>query len=175
MSTDDTIVQEQKVTPWDVQGALDDKGHVQAVDYEKLIVQFGSKKLDSTLLTRIEQVTGKKVHPFLRRGFFFSHRELDNILDLHERGKLFYLYTGRGPSSSSMHLGHMIPFYVCKYLQDVFEVPLVIQMTDDEKFLWKDISLEQSRQFLRENAKDIIAVGFDVKRTFIFSDIEYMG
>jgi len=27
----------------------------------------------------------------------------------------------------------------------------------------------------KQNAKDIISVGFDPKKTFIFSDYEYMG
>jgi tryptophanyl-tRNA synthetase len=47
---------------------------------------------------------------WLRRGLFFSHRDFDKILDLHERGETFFLYTGRGPSSGSMHIGHTIPF-----------------------------------------------------------------
>lgn len=37
-------------------------------------------------------------------------RDLNTILDRYEQGKPFYLYTGRGPSSDSMHLGHLIPF-----------------------------------------------------------------
>ncbi len=35
-----------------------------------------------------------RAHPFLRRGIFFAHRELEEILDAHEKGKPFYLYTG---------------------------------------------------------------------------------
>ena len=31
-------------------------------------------------------------------------------------------------------------------------------MTDDEKFLWKSITLEQSHYYCYENAKDIIAM-----------------
>lgn len=57
----------------------------------------------------------------------------------------------------------------------MFDVPLVIQLTDDEKFLWKDIKIEEARQMADENAKDIIAVGFDVNKTFIFSDLDYIG
>jgi tryptophanyl-tRNA synthetase len=60
-------------------------------------------------------------------------------------------------------------------LQDAFKVPLVIQLTDDEKFLWKNIKLEETRRLARENAKDIIACGFDINRTFIFSDFDYVG
>jgi tryptophanyl-tRNA synthetase len=60
-------------------------------------------------------------------------------------------------------------------LQDAFNVPLVIQMTDDEKFLWKDLTLAECHHYTRENAKDIIALGFDINKTFIFSDLEYVG
>lgn len=114
------------------------------------------------------------------------------------------------------------------------QVPLVIQLTDDEKVLWKvrtsppqrpgsaplgmrshaeaqrtqcevtycasqSLTVEEGYRLARENAKDIIAcgaiagstsfsvsasrdtaslarpVGFDRKRTFIFSDFQYMG
>lgn len=74
-----------------------------------------------------------------------------------------------------MTLGHLIPFIFCKYLQDAFNVPLVIQMTGDEKFLYKNITLEQAAQYTHDNARDIIAVGFDVNKTFIFSDLDYIG
>ena len=63
---------------------------------------------------------------------------------------------------------------VCRYLQDVFDVPLVIQLTDDEKFLWKDLQVDEAHQLAYENAKDIIACGFDINKTFIFSDMDYM-
>ena len=62
-----------------------------------------------------------------------------------------------------------------KYLQDVFNCPLVVQMTDDEKFLWKDLQLEECHRLGFENAKDIIACGFDITKTLIFSDLDYVG
>jgi tryptophanyl-tRNA synthetase len=74
-----------------------------------------------------------------------------------------------------MHLGHLIPFIFTKWLQDVFDVPLIIQMTDDEKFLWKDLTIEEVHRLAIENAKDIIAVGFDLSKTFIFADTDYIG
>jgi tryptophanyl-tRNA synthetase len=139
------------------------------------IGQFGSLKITPDVLERIEKLSKKPPHHFLRRGTFFSHRDIHLILDAYEKGKPFFLYTGRGPSSEAMHLGHMIPFLFTKYLQDVFDVPLVIQLTDDEKFLWKDLSVEEAHRLAYENAKDIIAVGFDEEKTFIFSDIDYMS
>jgi len=48
-----------------------------------------------------------------------------------------------------MHLGHLLPFLFTKWLQDTFKVPLVIQITDDEKFFFKgEYTLEVSRQNL---------------------------
>jgi len=60
-------------------------------------------------------------------------------------------------------------------LQDAFKVPLVIQLTDDEKFLWKNMTISECKRLARENAKDIIACGFDVERTFIFTNLSYLG
>merc|ERR1712232_1234544 len=120
---------EQEVTPWDV------KGGENGIDYNRLIEKFGTTPIDQNLINRIEKITGKKCHHWIRRGLFFSHRSLNKVLDAAERGEPFYLYTGRGPSSEALHLGHMVPFTFTKWLQDAFDVPLVIQLTDDEKFL----------------------------------------
>jgi len=147
----------------------------EGIDYDKLIDKFGSERISPEHLARFEKVTGKKPHRWLRRGFFFSHREIDRILDLHEQKKPFYLYTGRGPSSGSLHFGHLIPLMFTKWLQDVFNCPLVIQMTEDEKFLYKNLKLEQCYEYGRKNIADIIAIGFDVSKTFIFSNLEYVG
>ena len=57
----------------------------------------------------------------------------------------------------------------------MFDVPLVIQMTDDEKYLWKDLELNECNRLAHENAKDIIACGFHPDKTFIFSDLENIG
>lgn len=76
--------------------------------------RFGCTKINEELLSRIEAIAKKPVHRFLSRGIFFSHRDLHNILNLYEKGKPFYLYTGRGPSSTSLHIGHLIPFIFTK-------------------------------------------------------------
>lgn len=49
-------------------------------------------------------------------------------------------------------------------------------MTDDEKFLFSEKrTIEEVMSYTKSNVKDIIAVGFDPKKTFIFSDFDYMG
>lgn len=39
-------------------------------------------------------MTGVEAHPFLKREVFYAHRDLNQLLDMYEAGKKFYLYTG---------------------------------------------------------------------------------
>ncbi|GMF49834.1 unnamed protein product [[Candida] boidinii] len=55
---------EQKVTPWEVEGAVVD-GEAVGIDYEKLITQFGTKRISEETLARFEEVTGVKPHHFM--------------------------------------------------------------------------------------------------------------
>jgi len=153
------------VTPWEVTGK---------VDYDKLIEQFGTQKINDELRDEIKKISNKPPHVMLRRGIFFSHRDLNLVLKDYKEGKSFFLYTGRAPSLG-MHIGHLIPFLFTKWLQDAFDVNVYIEITDDEKFMRnQDYSLEQTREWSIQNILDIIAVGFDPDKTFIFQDTEYI-
>jgi len=166
----DKLKIEDVVNPWTVSSTA-----ATGVDYKKLLIRFGCSEIDENLINKIEEITNKPCHHLIKRNVFFAHRDLQQLLQQKEMGKDFYLYTGRGPSSDSMHLGHLIPFMLTKWLQDVFDVPLIIQLTDDEKFLWKDLTTKETRKMAFENARDIIALGFDMKKTFIFSDFSHIG
>ncbi|KAL1902447.1 tryptophan--tRNA ligase [Sporothrix stenoceras] len=167
---------DQDINPWSVQGGVDENGEVLAFDYEAISKKWATSLIDEALLERFERVTGHKPHRWLRRGLFFSHRDFDRILTRYEHGDPFFLYTGRGPSTGSLHLGHTIPLQFTKWLQDVFDVPLVFMLTDDEKALFKDgLAFEDTLQYGMDNARDIIALGFDQKKTFIFSDLKYLS
>jgi len=212
---------EMVVTAFEVSGSI---------DYTKLIEKFGSRPLTPYLLRRLENVTVKrgtvpKLHRFLRREIFFSHRDIEKICELLEDWYgvspppedpslevededttpppppttpcPIYLYTGRGPSSAAMHLGHLVPFLFTAWLQKAFQCPLVVQMTDDEKFLFKGEyngdnagdgstssddepyrtgdNLDHFANLTTENAKDIIACEFIPEKTFLFSDLDYVG
>ncbi|MDH3276494.1 MAG: tryptophan--tRNA ligase [Nitrosopumilus sp.] len=152
MSTEDFVV-----TPWHVEGEI---------DYDKLIKQFGTERISDEILARIKKNTGED-HFMLRRGVFFSHRELNRVLEDYEKGKKFFLYTGRGPSGHT-HIGHLVPWVFAKWLQDKFDVNMYFQLTDDEKFYAKaELTLEDTRKFAYENALDFIALGFKPKNTKI--------
>jgi len=153
---------EMIVTPWEVSGEI---------NYSKLIEQFGTQPLDNELLKRIKKHTGE-LHIQLRRGVFFSHRDFNWLLDRYESGEKFILYTGRGPSGN-VHLGHVIPWLFTKHLQDTFKARLYFQLTDDEKFLMsQNLSLKDTLRLTYDNALDVLASGFDVKNTFLISDVK---
>ena len=148
-----------RVTPWEVSGEI---------DYDKLIKEFGLSVIDNKLLERIRKHT-KDVHFMLRRGVIFAHRDLNWLLDEFEKGNKFFLYTGCGPSGP-IHLGHIQMWTFTKWLQDVFGVELWFQFTDDEKFLFKDKSYDEIQKWTYENMLDVIALGFDPKKTHFLID-----
>lgn len=158
-----------KLNPWEAKGKFDTS------TYDRLVEQFGVQRITDELLERFQKVTGHEPHFWMKRGIFFAHRQLEEILDDHEAGKPIFLYTGRGPTTDALHLGHIISYYFTAWLQKVFNAVVVIQMADDEKYWFKDREFEEIYQLGFKNAKDIIACGFDVNRTFIFSNRDYCG
>jgi len=155
------------VTPYNVQGAI---------DYDKLIREFGVEKIDNELLDRIKKHTGN-LHLFLRRKVFFANRDLNWLLDEYEKGNKFFLYTGRASAKGNkVHLGHLIPWIMCKWLQEKFNADLWFQFPDEEKFLYKnDISLEDTEKATREDMLDIIALGFNPEKTHFLIDTKHAG
>jgi tryptophanyl-tRNA synthetase len=152
--------EEFNVTPWNVSGNI---------DYEKLIKNFGVSRINEEILEKIKKHT-KELHFMLRRNVFFSHRDLNWILNEYEKGNKFFLYTGRAPSGK-VHLGHFMPWIFTKWLQDKFDVELWFQFPDEEKFLFKpDLNFEHVQKSLEDNMLDVIAVGFNPKKTHFLID-----
>ena len=154
-----------KITPWEVKGN---------VDYDKLIKEFGTEVIEGKLLLRIKKHT-KDLHYFLRRKIFFSHRDLNWLLDEYEKGNKFFLYTGRAPSGP-VHIGHLIPWMFTKWMQDKFNAELWFQFPDEEKYLFKEnLSLEETEKWTNENMLDVIALGFNPKKTHFLIDTKHAG
>lgn len=149
------MVKKNSVDPYNVEGS---------VNYERLISEFGLQKIDDKLLKRIEKTVGE-LHPMLRRGIFFAGRDLKWLLDEYDKGNKFFLYTGVGPSGP-IHVGHLLVWYFTKWLQDKFDVELYFQFPDEEKYLFKKkLDYEEIQKWTYENMLDLIALGFDPKKT----------
>ena len=144
-----------KLTPYEVEGEI---------DYNKVIKQFGASLIDEKLKAKL---AGLKL---IDKGIFFAHRDLDKILK-----KEFAIVSGRGPSAK-ITLAHLQIFKFVKDMQDKFGCRVFIPFSDDEKFLFNQkLSYEESKRLAYENALDIIALGFDPKKTEIIIDFENMN
>ena len=152
------------VTPWKVEGT---------VDYIKLVKEFGTQLIDENLLRELKEIVGD-LHLFFKRDYVFSHRDLDKVLEDYLSKKMFFLYTGIGPSGN-MHIGHLLPFLFTKWLQEKFKVNLYIQVTDDEKFLFRKLKFDEVEKIADDDILNIAALGFDPDKTFIFKDTEFIG
>ena len=149
------------VTPYEVRGRI---------DYDKLREQFGAQVLTKELLARIHHLAGGELHPLLQRGVYYSQRDLGALLDGYANGRPFFLYSGRGPSGP-LHTSHLLHFDLCVWLQRRLGVPMYIQITDDEKFwLRANLTREETAYWGLENLYDLLALGFDPKRTKVFFD-----
>lgn len=148
--------EESSVTPYAVKGNA---------DYDELLDQFGADRLTD------EQIAGfpKPVHPLVRRKIFYAERDLNPFLTAANAGDPHSIVTGRGPSGP-MHIGHVFPFYLAKYLQDQTGTLVYIPFSDDEKYFLKDSSIEGISDHTRENLRDVLAIGFDPERTRIIVD-----
>ncbi len=155
---------EMKVTPYEATGTI---------DYDKLIKEFGVEKITTEQINKIKKLTGKEPHFMLKRGIFFANRDLKFVLDEFEKGNKFFLYTGRAPSGP-IHLGHLQPWIFTRWLQEAFGVELWFQFPDEEKFLFKqEMTFEEGQKYLYENMLDVIALGFDPKKTHFLIDSKH--
>ncbi len=130
----------------------------------KIIEEFGATPISEKLYKELEGV-----HITFRRRLWVSHRDFDVIL----KERDFWIVSGRGPSEK-IHFAHLILFDTVKAMQEKFGVNVFIPVSDDEKFLFGKASLEKARKYAIENLKDILALGFDPKRTYILIDTYHM-
>jgi tryptophanyl-tRNA synthetase len=149
------------VTPYEVRGKI---------DYDRLREQFGTQPLTPEILARLHTLAGGELPPALSRGVYYSHRDLPALLEGYAAGRPFFLYSGRGPSGP-LHTSHLLQFDLCQWFQERLGLPMYIQITDDEKFWARGgLTREETAHWGMENLYDILALGFDPKRTHVFFD-----
>ena len=158
--------EEFTVTPYEVTGRI---------DYARLRELFGTEDLTPALLERLRTAAGRPLPPSVERGMYYSHRDLGRILDAHAAGRPFFLYSGRGPSGP-LHTSHLLAFELSKWFQDAFGAEMWIEITDDEK-VWAKTDLPRSEAYRwgLDNLADLLALGFDPKKTHVFFDTRSIG
>jgi len=147
---------EQTVTPYTVEGT---------VEYDRLLERFGADPVTDAQRAKFPE----PVHPLVRREVFYAQRDLDRFLSAATGGRAHAIVTGRGPSGP-MHVGHVVPFYLAKHLQNQTGATVYVPFSDDETAYLTDQSPAEIDGHLRANLRDVLAVGFDPARTRIVID-----
>ena len=128
-----------------------------SVDYDKLINEFGIKKI-SDILDDI-----KEPQRLMKRGVVFGHREFNEINDLINKKEYFAVVTGMMPSGQ-MHIGHkMVVDQLIWYQQK--GAMLSLPIADLESYAARDMSFEKGRKIaIEEYLTNWIALGLDLER-----------
>ncbi len=135
------------------------------IDYPKIVKEFGVEHIES-YIKKME--AHAKLPIIYRRGIVFAHRDFGHIFNAIEHRKPFAVLTGFNPSAT-LHLGNLFFLQQALFFQkcgaDVF-----IPLSNDETYVFrKTDSIEKATKNAIENViPDIIALGFDPKKTKIF-------
>jgi len=151
---EDTDAADYTVTPYAVEGEI---------DYDDLVERFGADPLTDDQIARLPD------HPAVRRGVFYAGRDVDRYAAAAAAGRRHSIVTGVGPSGP-LHVGHLLPLRLAKRFQDATGAHVTIPLSDDEKFLAKDLGLDEIGAATRDNLRDILAMGFDPERTTVVVD-----
>lgn len=117
-----------KVNPWEVSGEI---------DYDKLIKEFGIKKM-----LKLPEEFNKNV--LFRRGIIFAHRDFDRVINAIKNKEKFVMMTGLMPSGK-FHLGHMLLAQQMIFYQKL-GAKLYIAVADLEAYNSRQKSLKELKE-----------------------------
>jgi len=141
---------------------LDPFGTTLITDYSRLFEEFGLQRIDEKILERI-----KNPSRYLRRGITFAHRDFDKFLDAFERGEKIAVISGIKPSNE-FHLGSKMTAEEMIYYQKEFKAKVFYCIADLEALVDNQIPLEKAKEIAVGNLADILALGLDLKNSFVY-------
>jgi tryptophanyl-tRNA synthetase len=134
-------------------------------DNEKLVVEFGAK--------RISEIENLPNFYTFNKGLIYSHRDFDLFLKALDSGEECAIVSGVN-ASGTLHLGHKVVFDTNLFFQKEYGIRVFIPISDDESFVaGKVATQEESKENAVKLAKELLAFGFDPKRTFFIIDNIY--
>ncbi len=134
-------------------------------DNIKLIKDFGATPIKNL----------KKVPEFytFKKGLIVSHRDFDKFLEALEKGEKCAIVSGLNPSGV-LHLGHKVVFDTNLYFQKKYNLPVFIPLSDDESYVSGKVKTqEEALENAYKLAKELIAYGFNPKKTYFIIDQVY--
>ncbi|MFQ6073998.1 MAG: tryptophan--tRNA ligase, partial [Candidatus Bathyarchaeia archaeon] len=139
---------------------LDPFGMTVVEDYERLYEEFGIQPF-KPLLTQIP-------NPYMsmRRGVIFGHRDFERVLDAMKNREEFAVMSGIKPTGE-FHLGTLTTAREVIYFQQQGATAFY-GIADVEAYEDNRISFERSEKYAVGNVADLLALGFDPKRGYIY-------
>ncbi|MBT3438998.1 tryptophan--tRNA ligase [Candidatus Woesearchaeota archaeon] len=134
-------------------------------DNRKLVEKFGAKEI-STL---------KDVPDFyaFKRGLVYSHRDFDKFYAALKKGEKCAIVSGVN-ASGTLHIGHKVVFDTNLFFQKKYGVPVFIPISDDESYVAGKVKTqEEALENSMRLAKELLAYGFDPKKTYLIIDQIY--
>jgi len=132
---------------------------------ERLVTTFGAKRI-SELKSLPDCYTFK-------RGLVYSHRDFDHFFAALKKKEKCAIVSGFN-ASGTIHLGHKAVFDTNLFFQKEYGIPVFIPISDDESYITGKVK-NQEEALLNsiELAKELIAYGFDPKKTYFIIDQVY--
>ena len=144
----------------DKKTVLDPFGTSVIADYERLYKEFGIEPFNPIL----SKVPNPSV--YMRRGIVFGHRDFDRILNAMQKHEEFAVLSGIKPTGE-FHLGTLMTAKEIIYFQQhgaqTFYCIADIEAYEDNK-----IPFEKSEKIAVDNVADLLALGFDPKRAYVY-------
>lgn len=150
-------MEKEKIDPW---------GSSTIRDYSKLQSEFGIEPISNV----IHRFKNPSLH--IRRGIDFGHRDIGRILDAVERNESFAVMSGIKPTGI-FHLGTKMTAEDMIYFQSLSDKANVFYaIADVEAYCDNGISFLQSRKIAIQNIADILALGLNPERTYVYLQSE---
>ena len=134
-------------------------------DNHKLVEKFGAKPISSL----------KKLPDFyaFKNDLIYSHRDFDKFYSALKKGEKCAIVSGVN-ASGTLHIGHKVVFDTNLFFQKTYGVDVFIPISDDESYVAGKVkNQEEALKNSMRLAKELLAYGFDPKKTFFIIDQIY--
>jgi tryptophanyl-tRNA synthetase len=143
-------------------GRVDPWGLGEIENYESLIEEFGIKPIDE-IIARIPNPS-----KYMRRRIIFGHTDLDRVLDALDLNLPFAVMSGIKPSGP-FHMGSKMTAEEIIYFQQASTKAFASYcIADYEAYADNRQSLEESNSMAVSHLADVLALGLDPKRAYVY-------
>jgi tryptophanyl-tRNA synthetase len=133
-------------------------------DNEKLVEQFGAHRMPDHGLPDFYT---------FNKGLVHSHRDFPAFFAALKKGEKCAIVSGFN-ASGTIHLGHKPLFDTILYFQKEYGLQLYVPISDDESYITGKVETqEQAKEYSLQLVREMLAYGFDPKKTHFIIDQVY--